>query len=336
MIDRVEVLRRGIDPGTDAIEIGPLDRPVLAKPEFAVRYLDFADTQTLRDKYAQDPHVGTVAEVDVLWNGSGPLAEALPGASIDAVVASHVIEHVPDPVGWLMEFASVLRPGGVVSLAVPDKRFTFDYNRRLTEISDLVDAHMRRATVPSYAQMYDFHTKAIDADVALLWAGAVDYTGTVRAENLHREAFDGCVNQRDTGGYTDVHCHTFTPTSFIDLAEQLAEFELLDYVIAELTPTQHNTVEFFVRLERLDPALSGQERRELQHQGIRRARAAVDAGPAPASPAPASPPPGSDSAPAPTGAASPRISDLEWRAVRVKRRGMLALRRAGHAVRNRG
>lgn len=39
--------------------------------------------------------------------------------SIDRVIATHVLEHVPDPVAALTEWARVIRPGGVLSLILP-------------------------------------------------------------------------------------------------------------------------------------------------------------------------------------------------------------------------
>lgn len=41
-------------------------------------------------------------------------------AASDAVVASHVIEHVPDPVAFVHEAARVLRPGGYLVLVTPN------------------------------------------------------------------------------------------------------------------------------------------------------------------------------------------------------------------------
>lgn len=53
-------------------------------------------------------------------------------APFDYAVASHVFEHLPNPVGWLRDVAALLVPRGVIALAVPDRRFTFDFFRRET------------------------------------------------------------------------------------------------------------------------------------------------------------------------------------------------------------
>ena len=142
---RHTVLRRGITAGVStALEIGPLDRPVLPRPDYDVLYADWAPTSVLRKKYADDPNVYEIVDVDIVWNGTDELSSVVPnGMTFDAVIASHVVEHVPDPVGWLQHLSSVLKPGGTVGLVIPDKRFTFDHNRRVSETADLIDAHVR-------------------------------------------------------------------------------------------------------------------------------------------------------------------------------------------------
>lgn len=321
--DRLQVIRKGIEPGaTRAIEIGPLDRPVLTKPKFDVRYLDFADTQTLREKYSSDPGVGHVAEVDIVWDGAQRLSSVVGGEeTFDAVVASHVIEHVPDPIGWLAQFADVLVNDGIVNLAIPDKRVTFDVNRRLTEASDWIDGFLRKLTQPSYTQVFDFHTKTVmSADTALLWAGAVDYSGLPEALHHAREALDVCREMTNESPHVDVHCGVYTPASFVDILEVISGLDLIDFSLAELVSTRPNTIEFYARLKRLDRDLSLDDRRREQAAAITAAREALAMAPVPLDYVdPAAP----DAAQAP-----PRFvpGDRERRAIEFKRRAVVRAR----------
>lgn len=69
--------------------------------------------------------------------------------------ASHVLEHVPDPISWLADVCEVLEPTGVLHLVVPDTRFDFDFRRRPSGISDMVAAYLERRVAPSIASTYD-------------------------------------------------------------------------------------------------------------------------------------------------------------------------------------
>jgi SAM-dependent methyltransferase len=176
---RREKLLSGLDlQRARGIEIGALTSPVVSKADGEVFYVDYFDREVLRTEYESDPNVDIdqIVQVDAVW-GDHTLRECFPNiSSFDYVIASHVIEHVPDMIGWLKEIAEVLRPGGRLALAIPDKRYTFDYLRQPTRLSELIDAYLRRNRRPMPAQIFDYNANATDVDMVAAWNGPLEPT----------------------------------------------------------------------------------------------------------------------------------------------------------------
>jgi SAM-dependent methyltransferase len=262
-----------IDPSrSKGLEIGPLANPRVQKSEGAVSYLDHATTEQLRLKYQENsslrPFVNDIVEVDYVVEGTQSISAVVgKEAPFDYVIAAHVIEHIPNLVGWLQDIAKVLRPGGILSLVIPDKRFTFDVNRTTTEVSELVDAYLRHLRNPSVKQMYDFFSRVVtidgSVDTAAIWAGTADYSTTFRTDvpDPHVAAYRTCVEQVHLGHFVDVHCHLFTPSSFLDVCEALGRLDLMPFEIVHFSPTEINGLEFFVSMKKL-PDFPDQEARD--------------------------------------------------------------------------
>ena len=71
----------------------------------------------------------------------GERMASISDATQDFVIANHVLEHCQDPIGALVSMFRVLRPGGILYLAVPDKRYTFDADRPVTPLDHLLRDH---------------------------------------------------------------------------------------------------------------------------------------------------------------------------------------------------
>jgi len=54
------------------------------------------------------------------------------------VIANHFIEHCENPLLTFRNLLRVLKPGGIVFMAVPDKRFTFDVDRPCTTLDHVL------------------------------------------------------------------------------------------------------------------------------------------------------------------------------------------------------
>ena len=87
-------------------------------------------------KQAERQVCGRAKPVDIVAPGHElPLEDK----SFDFVLASHVIEHIPDPIAALKEWARVARK--YIVLVVPHRDRTFDRDRALTPRSELIERH---------------------------------------------------------------------------------------------------------------------------------------------------------------------------------------------------
>jgi SAM-dependent methyltransferase len=118
------------------IEIGALWRRFPASTGARVWYLDRLSPRALEQHYPELR--GHIAGLDLLAE-----AAQLPvrPASLDFLIASHVLEHLPQPLLALRAWYDALAPGGVLLLKVPDKRHTFDAPRSRTTLKHLLEEH---------------------------------------------------------------------------------------------------------------------------------------------------------------------------------------------------
>ena len=186
----------------EGIEIGALHNP-LAVPEGAhVTYVDHLPEERLREHYADLGDVPLV-HVDVL--GSAEDLSAFGADSVDFVIANHLLEHLERPIRGLREFARVLRPGGVLYLALPDKRQTFDRDRDLTTAEHLFEEDREGPEPNRWAHYLD-------------WAVNVDKRTGTTAEAHARALLDQ--------GYS-IHFHVWRPDTFLDFFLEVRRREAL-------------------------------------------------------------------------------------------------------------
>jgi SAM-dependent methyltransferase len=246
------MLLRGIDVAASfGLELGPLTSPVVTRDMGRVHYLDHVDTAALRARYATHDgfDVDAIVAIDHVI-GDGTIASAVgEAAPFDYVVASHVIEHVPDPLRWLDDIHSVLRPGGIVALAVPDHRRCFDALRSPTVAADIVAAHLTGSTTPTARQVYDHYAGAVAWHGHIAWTEEPDFAELVPVHS-EDEALARARAVVATGEYDDVHCWVFTPRSFTTVFEAQQRRGLMRFEIDHVSDTVGG--EFFVLLRAVD------------------------------------------------------------------------------------
>jgi SAM-dependent methyltransferase len=219
------------------LEIGPSHNPIAAGlPGVNAKVLDHMDQADLVKKYTSlRVDTSRIQPVDYVWSGER-YADLVGDERFDWVIASHVIEHVPDIVGFINECAEVMAPEGVLSLVVPDKRETFDFYRPPAGLGPVVDAHLQSRRMSSPGAIAEFEMFI------------ADYDGSPTPRFMNPAAHAMAMMKRAEGGhYVDIHAWVFTPSSFRLLMEDLHALGLLQ--LRECAFAE-NGGEFYIKLSK--------------------------------------------------------------------------------------
>jgi tetratricopeptide (TPR) repeat protein len=221
------------------VEVGASFNPIAPKREgWDTKTIDAATRAELIDKYRGHPGVDTdrIEEVDFVWR-AGPLSSAVPSAlhgTFDAFIASHVIEHTPDLIAFLESAAKLLAGSGVVILAIPDKRFCFDYFRPLTMTGDVLSSHRARRIRHTKETLFDGSGYSVKADELIAWGQhSIDkFSFICSLEQAYSEFLTR--GEDDDSPYTDAHAWQFTPSSFQLIILELARLGVTDWRVERI------------------------------------------------------------------------------------------------------
>ncbi len=255
-MNRRDRITRHVSKAQRGIEVGPWFNGLTPKREgYDCLIMDVFDTATLRSRAAADPTISDeqaalIEDVDITGSSVaiGNLVSARGEAgTFSYVLSSHNFEHLPNPIQFLQGCSEALCQTGILSMAIPDHRYCFDYFRPITRLSDWIQSFYIGQEQPSLAQAfegrlafahytadgqkrYDLSSSvpatAVRCDVDLadewvFWASRMQ-----KEEASYREA---------KHGYIDAHCSVFTPASFELLIRDCGYLGLTRFVVAEVS-----------------------------------------------------------------------------------------------------
>lgn len=209
----------------EGLEIGGLDKPLKVPAGVRVRYVDF---QTSGDLEKFNPGAA-VAQPDIVDDGG--VLSSVADSSQDFVIACHLIEHMEDPIGAMKNWLRVLRPSGIIFLAFPDKRYTFDSPRPVTPFAHLVEDHRDGGASSRFAHHEEIHRLVL---------------GITDERQIHRNI--------EEMGHT--HCHVWTQVEMLELLACLRKEVALDF---ELEAFVRNGGEMLVVLRKGAHSMSESE-----------------------------------------------------------------------------
>lgn len=181
------------------IEIGALHNPLSVAPGVEVKYLDHLGKTDLYDHYPELREHDLV-EVDIIDNGE--TLKSVADESQDFIIANHFIEHCEDPILALKNIFRVLKTRGILYMAVPDKRFTFDRERAETPLSHFWKDHQRGPEISRKEHYVEWVT------IAQKNKGETSEETELRIENLVKQKYS-------------IHFHVWTGESFLQFLDDM-------------------------------------------------------------------------------------------------------------------
>lgn len=242
-MDRNAIVRSMIDTNGYGLEIGASYNPVLPKKNgYNIRIADYASHDHLRELHGLGPDY--IEDVDYVTFG-GPVSKAVGDEKcFDYIVASHMIEHCVDFIGFLKDCETLLKPEGALVLVVPDKRNCFDLFQSLSSVGEMLDVHLKQPKKHASGKLFDHMAYAVGRNGHIVWPHGCP----VELDFIHTlpEALAAFHSAEASDAYSDCHSWRFTPSSFRLIINDLHEIGAVR--LRENCFCEGNGPEFYVSL----------------------------------------------------------------------------------------
>ena len=157
------------------VEIGALQRTLAVPSTATVRYVDRFGLQDLLSHYPELNGLPLQAP-DIIDDGE--TLSTIADGSQDFLIANHFFEHCENPIKAFENLLWKLKRGGILYMAVPDKRYTFDSERPVTSYETLRTAYQTGSRPDREALFHEWARYAERRDGAEADARAAELLAT--------------------------------------------------------------------------------------------------------------------------------------------------------------
>jgi 2-polyprenyl-3-methyl-5-hydroxy-6-metoxy-1,4-benzoquinol methylase len=247
-MNRKKIILSHINISGQGLEIGPSHSPVAPKKDgYRVHVIDHMNSNQLREKYkGHQVELSNIEDVDFVWNGESYADLTGKRKFYSWIIASHVIEHTPDLITFLINCDEVLKDDGAISLAIPDKRYCFDHYRPPTGLGRIIDAYLEKNSMHSAGTVAEYFLNVVSRAGRIGWEpysrGKYSLVHTLEEA---RNGVDRVITKKE---YIDVHAWCFTPHSFRLIVHDLYCLGLIPFREAAFSAPAGS--EFYITLSR--------------------------------------------------------------------------------------
>jgi hypothetical protein len=199
------------------LEIGALHCPLSLPPNTKALYIDRDLPDVLR-KLSADPG-DAIVHTDIITDGFR--LSCIAPESQDFIIANHVLEHTTDTLGTLNNWLGVLRPGGILFVAVPRGERCFDHGRTITSADHFLE-DFRLCAIGAHEAMRERNLLHVEEHLAISAPSLAKVYGVpwVPPQGVeYKRQVDRLLGQDSML----IHHHVFTRDSFFVLLSLLGE-----------------------------------------------------------------------------------------------------------------
>lgn len=215
----------------EGFEIGAQQSPLQCKKSKRIQYIDYLSRNESAEKYNLNPK--DCVEVDILADAND--LSHLPQNAASFIIANHVLEHCPDPIGTLTGWLHLLQQDGVLYLTLPHYTSNeFDFEKHPASLEHLIkDSRENQKGVDITREHIFEHIHLIDE---------IDPSESARVESRYREIIKSGLHTHyhvfDHNTVIDMlhHIHRSTPICVTNHLTLNDGFELL-FIVTRLAPS---------------------------------------------------------------------------------------------------
>jgi SAM-dependent methyltransferase len=127
----------------NGLEVGALCYPYLFNEDCKLKYADIFENSKLRsildDLPLDNLYDQQLINIEYILKSPKFLLDSVKSNTFDFVYSSHVLEHTPNPIAALNDQLRIVKSGGIVYVAMPNKKNTFDRTRKVTPADVLIN-----------------------------------------------------------------------------------------------------------------------------------------------------------------------------------------------------
>lgn len=208
-----------IDKTKKILEISPNDNPIFTD----VKYFGILECGTKLD------YSGRLEDIQDLF---------------EVVVSSHVVEHIPDFIGHLLDVKKLAK---LYYVALPDYRYCFDHFRRESTVSEVLESFILKRKNHTPNNIIEHRTLRAHNDPVKHWSGDHGDNLMSGISNLE-SSYKTAIDQKE---YLDTHAWKFCPKNMREILDAINRLNIIkfSYVIHE---TEKNSFSFFIKIIFLD------------------------------------------------------------------------------------